>query len=203
MKKLMPLLLIVVFFTCSIFSQVPAKDFNEAEVFWYGLDFSQAKLVGSAGFTDPEAIRNDFFEKWNSLILVEADKYDLKGAFKKPALKYDAEMIKAINMKVDHHALVQDKSHAITKEDVENAVKQYNTDQKEGYGLVFVVESFDKIQEKAFVWVTVFDVSNKKILITERMEGEPRGFGLRNYWAGAIYEIITDIRKVKYKSWFR
>ena len=186
-----------------VFSQLTQKDFNAAEVVWYGLDFTQAKLVGSAGFTNPEHIRNDFFDSWNSLIMMEASKYDLKGAFRKSGLKYDLEMIKSLNKNVDYTELVQDKTHSIKKEDVENAVKQYALDQKEGYGISFVVESYDKIQEKAFVWVTIFDAATKNVLVTERMEGKPSGFGLRNYWSGAIYRIITEINKVKYKSWFR
>jgi hypothetical protein len=127
----------------------------------------------------------------------------VKGAFKKSDLKYDIEMVKALNKNVDYNTLVQDKVHTITKENVEKAVSQYNPEQKSGYGIVFVVESFDKMQEKAFIWVTVFDVVTKKVLVTERIEAQPKGFGLRNFWGGAIYEVINTIKKVKYKSWFK
>src|SRR5436309_251535 len=84
-------------FSLPVFSQISVKDFQNAEAVWYGLDFTQARLIGSLGFQEPEKIRNDFFDSWNSLLLVESDKYDLKGAFRKPSLKYDAEMIKALN----------------------------------------------------------------------------------------------------------
>lgn len=190
-------------FSLAAFSQITEENFQKAEVVWYGLDFSKAKLIGSEGFENPELIRNDFFEKWNVIIINEADKYDLKGAFRKSDLKFDLEMIEDFNRDVAFQELVVNKSYTITKDDVSAAVKKYKTDQKSGYGIVFVVESFDKISEKAAVWVTIFDASNKKVLIAEKMEAEPSGFGLRNYWSGAIYEIIKDIKEIKYKSWFR
>lgn len=201
MRKLSFTLLSMVFFCSVVFSQIATKDFQDAEVVWYGLDFTQARLVGSAGFTDPETIRNNFFDSWNSVIITEAEKYDLKGTFKKPELKIDVEMIKELNKKVDYNTLVLDKSYTITKEDVEKAVKQYKTEQKTGYGIIFVVESFDKTQEKAFVWATIFDAATKKVVVTERLAETPKGFGLRNFWAGAIYGMLETIKKTKIKSW--
>lgn len=203
MKRITTFFAAIVAFTINIQAQVAKADFDKAEVVWYGLDFTQAKMVGSAGFTQPEVIRNDYFEKWNSLVLVEADKYNIKGALQKSDMKYDVEMIKPLNSNVDYTKLVQDKTHTLTKEDVEKAVKRYKTDQTSGYGVVFVVESFDKIQEKGFVWATIFDAKTKKVLVTEKLEAAPGGFGLRNYWASVIAKVIITIKNVKYKSWIK
>jgi len=47
------------------------------------------------------------------------------------------------------------------------------------------------------------NVSNKEVVVTERMDAEPSGAGLRNYWDNAVYRIISNIRGAKYRSWFR
>jgi len=51
------------------------------------------------------------------------------------------------------------------------------------------------------VWVTMFDPKTRKVLMTERMEGKPGGFGFRNYWSAAIRDVIIDIKKKKYSEW--
>lgn len=184
-------------------AQVSLSDFQKAKVVWYGLDFTQAKLVGSEGFSDPEAIRNDYFQKWNGLVVTEADKYDVKGTYNKSEMSVDLEPVNVLNSKVDYNTLVTNTTHTITKEDVQKAVNAYNTQQTEGYGICFIVESFDKMQEKGFVWATVFDAKTKKVLVTERLSGDASGFGFRNYWAGAIYDILKTIKSKKFKSWFQ
>lgn len=202
MKKSISLLVAYLVMSANTYAQIPLADFQKAKVVWYGLDFSKAKMVGSEGFTDPQAIQRDYFNKWNGLIVTEADKYDIKGTFKKDNIDINLDPVNTLNAKVDAGTLVINKSYAITKEDVQKAVSAYQIDQKEGYGICFVVESFDKMQEHAFVWVTVFDAKTKKVVITERIDGKANGFGFRNYWAGAIDEILKSIKSKKLKAWF-
>ena len=38
-------------------------------------------------------------------------------------------------------------------------------------------------------------MDSKQVYFSERMLGKPSGFGLRNYWANAIYDILKLIRK--------
>lgn len=184
------------------YSQIPKSDFQKAEVVWYGLDFTQCKLVGSTGFTNPQAIHDSFFHSWNSLLLSEADKYNLKEAFKKPDIKYDIEMMKERNLTVEVTTLVQEKEHSISKEQAANAIATYNIQQQSGYGVVFVIESFNKYAERGSMWVVVFEAATKKPLITERFESKPGGFGLRNYWAATVHNTIKQARD-KYKWWFK
>lgn len=193
---------IALILSVSAFAQIPAAEFQKAKVVWYGLDFTKARMIGSEGFTDPQAIQRDYFQKWNGLIVTEADKYDIKGAFKKDNIDINLDPVNALNAKVDASTLVINKSYGITKEDVQNAVSAYKTDQPDGYGICFVVESFDKMQENAFVWVTVFDAKTKKVVVTERLSGKANGFGFRNYWAGAIDELLKSITSKKLKAWF-
>ncbi len=188
------------------FGQRTMNDFMEenCDVIWFGLDFTQAKMVGSEGFNDPVAIKEDYFNKWNHLMISEGEKYDWGRALVVSDLKYDYEVVNAVNQGVKVKSLVINRSHTISQEEVATSVKQYNmSEYKDGIGVVIVVEAFDKIREQGFGHLTFFDISSKEVLYSHKVIGAARGFGFRNYWAGAIYNwikytqgrVMKDIRK--------
>lgn len=179
------------------FGQYTMKDFmnEECDVIWFGLDFSHAKLIGSEGFNDPVAIKEDYFRKWNHLMISEADKYEWDKALLVSDLKFDYGMIDEVNEKVKVKSLVINKSYSIPKEDIPKITDAYNiTEFKEGIGVVLLVESFNKIREMGFGYIVFFDVKTKEVLYYHELIGEAKGFGFRNYWAGAIYNWMKYTR---------
>jgi hypothetical protein len=155
---------------------------------WYGLDFTVSKMIGSAGFHDTIQIKEHYFQTWNGQILKESDKYDFKryyGAKISNFLSPVTEFNNAINVT----NIVTNDDYTIDKNIVEKAVKKY-AGKKEGQGLLYVVESFNKLEEKAFVWVVVFDGASGSVSYINRFEGSPDGFGIRNYWLNAIHQIM-------------
>lgn len=204
MKQLAILALTVVPLVC--FGQRTMTDFMEenCDVIWFGLDFTQAKMIGSEGFNDPVAIKEDYFRKWNHLMISEGDKYEWGKALLVSDLKYDYGVVDVVNDEVKVKSLVINKSYSIAEEDIQASVKQYNlSEYKDGIGVVIVVESFDKIREQGFGYITFFDVNTKQVLYNHELVGEAGGFGFRNYWAGAIYNwlkftrgrVMKDIKK--------
>ncbi len=71
----------------------------------------------------------------------------------------------------------------------------------EGIGVTFVVESFNKSTDEASIYVAVFDIKTKNVLILERIIGKPMGIGLRNFWAGAVKHVIKQITTDYYSKW--
>jgi hypothetical protein len=63
------------------------------------------------------------------------------------------------------------------------------------------MELLDKTSETGTMWVTFFNLSDHKVLITERMKGGAGGFGFRNHWANTVYEVIKEIKRLKYEEW--
>lgn len=182
------------------------KDFMQenCDVIWFGLDFSKARLIGSEGFNDPVAIKEDYFRKWNHLMISEGDKYNWGNALQVSDLKFDYGVVDEVNDKVKVKTLVINKSYSIDESDIRDAVRAYNiSEYKDGIGVTIVVESFDKIREQGFGYLTFFDVRTKQVLYTHKLVGEAKGFGFRNYWAGAIYNwlkftssrVMKDIKK--------
>lgn len=204
MKKL--LLLAFVLFNAGFASaeNTMADLFNgKAKLTFLGLDFTQAKYVGRVGFTDPNAIQNQHMVSWNNLIEMEPKKFSLQKAFN---LKDDQYASKVEDMvKFNKSANVADNitetEATLTEDQVKKAVSKYSLSEKDGIGVVYVVESLSKTAEKLTVWVTFIDLSTKKVLHTEKVEGKAGGFGFRNYWAGGVYKVNEAIDSKLYKKW--
>lgn len=207
MKKLL-LIAFVLFNAAS--ATVATADNTMADLFsgksklvFLGLDFTQAKYIGKIGFTDPMAIQNQHIVSWNNLIELEPKKFSLQKAF---ALKDDQykskveDMVKH-NKSVNVEKNITDDESALTEDQVKKAVAKYSLSEKDGIGLVYVVESLNKTSEKLIVWVTFIDLATKKVLHTEKVEGKAGGFGFRNYWAGGVYKINQEIDKSLFKKW--
>ena len=70
-----------------------------------------------------------------------------------------------------------------------------------GIGFIFIVDNLNKSKMEEVVWTTFIDMYTKKVLFTEMMKAEPKGFGLRNYWSNPFEQIIGEIKKSELKKW--
>lgn len=176
---------------------------SKVTVDFVGLDFSNAKLVGVEGFTDPPKIQSYYFPAWNGLLLSEMSKYDVKGAFYKNDVNYDLSVVESLNAQVEYIDLVTNTSPpAFTDQELQKMVRKYDTNGLQNeYGISFIVHSLNKLQERAYIYVVVFNPKNKKVLFSKRMSGAARGFGFRNYWAGAVYDVLKQIKTKEFRSW--
>lgn len=175
---------------------------SKVPITYIGLDFSKVKLVGSEGFSDPIAIQAEYFDKWNNLILEEGEKFDLKAIFVKQTVDFDLTPIQALNGEIDAANLVIDKSAtALTPEQLQEAAGRYDfKDFANKIAIVFIVESFDKVAELGTFHLTFVNTTNNQIIWTQKVTGKPKGFGLRNYWAGAFYDALQNVQS-KWKLW--
>ncbi|OFY83811.1 MAG: hypothetical protein A3K10_02835, partial [Bacteroidetes bacterium RIFCSPLOWO2_12_FULL_31_6] len=149
---------------------------------------------------------NDLVDKWipawNNLMAAEQDNFNLKRSFRKCCVFYDMTAVNQLNKNIDPDKLLNSSETQISKATIQEMVKRYSgLEKKEGLGLVFIIESFNKNRQTANLYVTFFDIETKKVLLTEFMAGRPVGFGLRNYWAGAIKEILDWIDFYEYNKW--
>lgn len=56
------LLLALLVFTLLAFTAPDNKLFSTQEIVWCGLDFSEVRLIGSEGFSNPEDVKERFFD---------------------------------------------------------------------------------------------------------------------------------------------
>lgn len=173
-------------------------------VTWLGLDFSNAKFIGDRDKYGSLSDVRFLLKSWNDLMEAEKDKYDVSKPFKKTKVDYRLDVTRDHNEEVDvTEMLTADQSlyAHMNKEDIDAIVKSYDFKGLSGVGFMFNVESFSKISQKGAVWVTFIDLASKEILFTERMEESPGGSGIRNYWAGAIVDMLKKIEKKDFELW--
>jgi len=195
---LLTLLLAVFILAPSVHAQKKSKRKKgpSGKVVFYGVDFSQARFIGKEGFTDPPELQENFLPKWNHLIINEEEKYDVKKALNKSNLEYYFDVVTERNAAVDPEVLVTNSNHSISKEDVTKVVAGLGSEaHTSGLGAVIVVESFDKRSDIGTMWLTTFDIATLTVKKTQRMSAKARGFGIRNYWARTIFEVLEDAQK--------
>jgi hypothetical protein len=182
--------------------------FSANEIVWFGVDFSKAKFVGAfdqgmgAGPATGSDMKNKYAPAWNDLIAKEQPKFDIKKALHKDNVIYDLKTINEINKSMDAEACMVYNEGKIDPNEIPAMVKKYNADvKKDGIGLTFIVENFNKNTQMADVYVTFFDIASKKLLFTEKVSGKAMGVGIRNYWAGAIKDILKQIDEREFKNW--
>ena len=173
-------------------------------VTWLGLDFTNAKFIGDRDKYGSLSDVRYLLKSWNDLMENEKDKYDVGKPFKKPKIEYRLDITRDHNDELDvTEMLTGDQSlySHVNADDVRAIVKSYDFKGLRGIGVMFIVESFSKTSQKGAVWVTFIALDTNEVLFTERMEGPPGGSGVRNYWAGAIVDILKRIEKKDFELW--
>ena len=114
-------------------------------------------------------------------------------------------MVTKLNESIDPSKAIaytsSDEGGRLTEETISVLIKQYKIEKQEGIGLVFFVETLDKVKEKGIMWVTFFNLADRNILFTEKMAGTAGGISFRNHWVRCAYEIINQIRENRYAEW--
>ncbi len=201
-------LLILTLIGSNLLSQDSKTIFSSKEIVWYGLDFSKSHFIGSfdQGFGYLPAsgydMKTKWIPEWNGIIVREPNNFDFKKAFKKDKIHYDLNPLAKINQKIDVAECMTYITNKISLSTIDSMVSNYpEGDIKEGIGVSFIVENFDKTLEKATVYITFFDIKTKKVLLCNILTGKPSGISMRNFWLGAIKDIIKQITKKEYNKW--
>ena len=166
-----------------------------------GLDFSRAKFVARYEFPGLDKQGSVFFSRWNGLLQSEWAKYNLAEPLKLGNVPTNTQYVQEVNDAVDVQKAWASGDPVFDKDGIPAMVKKYRTQDGEGVGCVFVVGSFNKPLEKGEFFITFFDMKSKEVLHIERLVGKPFGFGERNFWAGAVTNVLEEIKKTYRNTW--
>lgn len=191
--------------TSALFSQTVKNIFDESTPITYlGIDFTQARVLGETG-TDATKMRDQYFPSINNTVNTQTNRYDIQEALHTSRdIKRDLNPVTARNRSI---AVQQIKSTTISDyahlkaSDIDKLIQSYALTGKSGIGLLFVVDGMSKSQKAATVYVVFFNMVTKKILLSERLEGEAGGFGFSNYWVKPFEKILDQISSSKYEEW--
>jgi hypothetical protein len=196
--------------TTESFSQT-LKDFfsnPSIQLTYLGIDYTQNRI-----YKRPDANPSEMIEKYytgiNDFVVKEQyDKnYDIGASFgRKNAITIDLTAVTANNNKINADNIVSPKKsdfERLKDADIKKCVEALPLENKEGIGLVFIMEGMKKTSGKGYgsVWITLIDMKTKEVLITERIVREAEGFSIRNYWLSIIRKTIKEIDWSKYREW--
>lgn len=172
----------------------PAQAQNEAassdKIVMYGIDYSRVKTIG---VTESESALVEAFVGINELLLSQPEKYDCSPLVRKPLTVDIGSMCRQIR-NADYSAMKIYRQD-FDPLDVAAAVAGYRLPDTEGVGMVFIAELLDKGHGSAVYHVVEFDVATREVLSDWKVETPAGGFGLRNYWANTVYQIIRKARR--------
>lgn len=172
------------------------KVFSVREIIWFGLDYSESYFINNKAFPDPYTLKNRLFLDWNNLVFTEKVKYNIAKSFNKRDVIFKTSYINIRNSKVDIFNRIIDNNYhqrLFNPDSIQQIINSYEyVNNMDGIGLVFIVESLNKLNHEAVYWVTFFDIKTKKLLLTEQIIGVPSGAGLHNYWANSYYNALRS-----------
>jgi hypothetical protein len=185
--------------------QTKSDVFNkDTEITWLGLDFSNAKLLGDREKYGSESDVKHLMTAWNELILNEPEKFNVAKAVGRSKVTNAIDVVNDRNSEVDAQAIFTDEQKDylhIKPSDVDGIISGFDFKGKTGIGLVFIVETFSKPNVEGSMYVTFVNMGTKEVLFTERLAAEPKGFGMRNYWAGTVFGVLTKMQKKEFDNW--
>lgn len=196
-------LLVCIAFSQAGFSQLTFKDYfnDQTPVTYLGVDFTDVRVAGHNDF-EVKDLKERHFSGINNLVLNEPKKYDFSKFLHHSNVQTDISMVEAHNAKIDPDKIMSkgadDETH-LTPAGVEKIVKGYSFGKK-GIGVMVVVESLNKTREHGTAYIVFLDMSNSKVLYSEKFTEKGGGFGLRNYWAKVVYNVLDNAGD-KYKDW--
>ena len=191
MKKL---LLVVLCLSAGLVSFGQNKEVQKQikDVKFFGVDYSLAKVYGS-----DETLGQfiDAFARINGLFITESNKYNVAKYFKKKVTETLISQIQDINDNITDDSLFGGTaSYKITDDMLENHIKSLPLSATDGTGLVFVTELMNKSYKQASYHIVFFDIASREILDSWNAIGKAKGFGLRNYWAGSIFNVLENVK---------
>jgi hypothetical protein len=187
-------------------AQASKADIFDASVpiTWLGVDFSGAKLIGDREKYGSSSDVKFLIKSWNDLLEREYNKYNVGAALRKSKVDLKMDVTRSHNEELDiSEALSNNASDYLhlKEEDIAAIIKDYDFQGLTGLGVMFNVESLNKLEQKAAVWVTFIDLNSKQVLLTERMIERAGGAGLRNYWARSFFDVIDVMRAKQFEAW--
>lgn len=193
------------FITFISFAQDKRDVFSPStDITWLGVDFSGAKLIGDRERLGSESDIRHLLDAINELMMKEADKYNVAAAIQRKKVENGTQVANEHNAELDVMAMLSNegKDHIHLKPmDIEEIISTYDFKGLSGIGLMFNVESFNKLIEEGSFWITFVNMDNKQVLFTERLVAPPSGFGMRNFWAGSVNGVIAKIKKKEFENW--
>ena len=181
MKKLLSIALCLI--AVSGFAQ---KGKTKMAADFYGVDYSCVSVVG-ANEQPAEFIKA--FEAINRLFLSEPKKYDVAGFTGIDILSTNVEQANEALGGLAAEQFTPRSTKADIAAQLPGILARYDNGSG-NKGLVLIATTLDKGNGIGYYTAVLFDPATQEVILQMDMAGKPGGFGLRNYWAGSVYNAL-------------
>lgn len=189
MKKL----ILVIALLASVCSFAQNKEVLKGidSVDFYGVDFSHVKVYEAKESGEQFKIA---FQDINNLFMSEAKKYNVAKFLNREVtgIHIDEAKDRAYMIKTND-LFTTNADYTIDSNTIKEIIKSYNIEKKEGTGVILVAEKLNKLQNRGYYHVVFFDIKSRNIIDSWTSDGKARGFGLRNFWAFSVLNVLKGI----------
>lgn len=162
---------------------------NSETLTWYGIDYSQMRLHGFGAYMGDAAVKKSL-PNWSFNPVSEPDVKRLKSKYKKATVLVDVAESGKRNMVANYDEQSGDPDYQLTLDDVKKIVAEYDI-KGEGYGLLFVAETFKYATGKpATMWAVFINKSDKTVIDAKKVTTETFG-----EWSEAVLNTIKHSAK--------
>ena len=203
---------LVVLFSLSLLSVSAAYAISESSderkalsaknIVFLGINFSGLKLLNEEGFIGQngsskcDALQFKYFEGWNEVFLIEKDKFNLNdlfiidsySLFMDPTINFNKNII------VDN-CIIDDLDYRVSDIMKQQIIDQYIGLVDAEVCVLMIGESLSKKLGKGSYTIIYFDPADGKILLSNRYEENPSGYGFDNYWVNSIHNSLQSHEK--------
>jgi len=202
MKAILSLYLVIYSFnTFCQKTNITEKDvFASNEIVFYGYDYSHFKLEEAKRINDKNI--KQYIPAWIDFLNKHTNEKDLQKRFKKEKVIFNFDYTTSLINKINEDDLVTATRYTIQPNDIQKIINKYQIKEKQGIGFVVILESFEKERKRCNAYFTFFDISTKKIIMSDYFgANEADGYGLSNYWGVGLNatfgKYIADVYRKK------
>lgn len=193
MKKILLVAIVLVCMGASQNASAQKGDLKDIDhLSFYGVDFTYAKVYG-ADETAHQFL--DAFIRINDLFESEPKTYNVSKAF---GVRSNELFNRQVKQDVDNiprnELFTDDNKYAVTDADIDQVVAKIEKEGDSQYGAVIVAGLLNKTANHGTFTFVIFDQDTKEIIFQQEATGKARGFGLRNFWAGALRGAMKNVR---------
>jgi hypothetical protein len=166
------------------------------ELMYYGLDFSNFRLVEPDRINEGADIKNIEFPAWNAFVLNEITMKKMAKWFKKSNIVYNPTAVTIVNTRVSEKNVVARLPFHAELDDIKTTIANYEKPSNHNVkiGMVVCVEYFQKKPREAAAYFIFFDIENGAIISSERLTTKDvsDGKGITDYWGQSCTFFIKN-----------
>ena len=185
-------ILFAVALTCAAFmtnAQTLADVKASESLTWYGIDYSQTRFLNFGAYMSDATVRKGL-NRWSYNPFGGDDIATWTKKYKKGTLKVDNKISGQRNKDAKYDEHMGTEPFEMIMDDVKKLVSEYDI-KGDGYGVLYVVESFDYISsKKAQVWAVFINEKDKTVIDAQKTMTETYGD-----WALAVTNTLKQSAK--------